>query len=137
MTRGSANTNPGWNADRNQRSDRGQRNFKRHKIAMKTIDSGQPVLKYGQMIGIASQQIRAGDRVHLQNLSMCNSAVKDEFCTGTRPAPSAVPRALRRYLTPDDFEVTARHRLPKILYGFIAGAVETDASLRDNRWAFE
>jgi L-lactate dehydrogenase (cytochrome) len=50
---------------------------------------------------------------------------------------SAVPRALRRYLSLDDFEATARRRLPKFLYGYIAGAVETDAALRDNRRAFD
>ena len=52
-------------------------------------------------------------------------------------AASAVPRALRRYLSLDDFEVTARRRLPKFLYGFISGATETDAALADNRRAFE
>jgi L-lactate dehydrogenase (cytochrome) len=52
-------------------------------------------------------------------------------------AASAVPRAMRRYLTLDDFEATARRRLPKMLYGYISGAAETDAALRDNRRAFE
>jgi len=56
--------------------------------------------------------------------------------TVTRAA-SAVPRGLRRYLSLDDFEVTARRRLPKFLYGFISGATETDAALADNRRAFE
>jgi hypothetical protein len=32
-----------------------------------------------------------------------------------------VPRALRRYLSLDDFEATARRRLPKLLYGYISG----------------
>jgi L-lactate dehydrogenase (cytochrome) len=50
---------------------------------------------------------------------------------------SAVPRALRRYLSLDDFEATARRRLPKFLYGYIAGAAETDAALADNRRAFD
>jgi len=50
---------------------------------------------------------------------------------------SEVPRALRRYLSLDDFETTARRRLPRFLYGFIAGAVETDAALADNRRAFD
>jgi L-lactate dehydrogenase (cytochrome) len=60
-----------------------------------------------------------------------------------RPLPtvqrpqSAVPRAMRRYLSLADFETVARRRLPKMLYGFIAGGVETDAALRDNRRAFE
>src|SRR5947209_17294962 len=52
-------------------------------------------------------------------------------------AESATPRALRRYLSLDDFEPAARRRLPKFLYGYIAGAVETDAALRDNRRAFD
>jgi L-lactate dehydrogenase (cytochrome) len=52
-------------------------------------------------------------------------------------AGSGVPRALRRYLSLDDFEATARRRLPKFLYGYIAGAAETDAALADNRRAFE
>ena len=52
-------------------------------------------------------------------------------------APRAVPRSLRRYLALDDFEPIARRRLPKMLYGYIAGATETDAALRDNRRAFE
>src|SRR5438445_6924546 len=50
---------------------------------------------------------------------------------------SAVPRALRRYLSLDDFEPTARRRLPKFLYGYISGGAETDAAVRDNRKAFD
>src|SRR5207302_1660529 len=50
---------------------------------------------------------------------------------------SAIPRALRRYLSLNDFEATARRRLPKMLYGYISGAAETDAALRDNQRAFE
>jgi L-lactate dehydrogenase (cytochrome) len=50
---------------------------------------------------------------------------------------SAVPRRLRRYLALDDFEATARRRLPKFIYGYIAGATETDAALADNRRAFD
>jgi L-lactate dehydrogenase (cytochrome) len=49
----------------------------------------------------------------------------------------AVPRSLRRYLALDDFEATARRRLPKFIYGYIAGATETDAALADNRRAFD
>jgi L-lactate dehydrogenase (cytochrome) len=52
-------------------------------------------------------------------------------------AERAAPRARRRYLALDDFEAAARRRLPKFLYGYIAGATETDAALRDNRRAFD
>ena len=50
---------------------------------------------------------------------------------------SAVPRALQKYLSLDDFEPVARRRIPKFLYGYISGGVETDAALRDNRKAFD
>src|SRR6202040_476873 len=50
---------------------------------------------------------------------------------------SAVPRAMRRYLSLNDFEATARRRLPRMLYGYISGAAEPDAALADNRRAFE
>ncbi|HKH02107.1 MAG TPA: alpha-hydroxy acid oxidase [Bradyrhizobium sp.] len=52
-------------------------------------------------------------------------------------AGSAAPRALRHYLSLDDFELTARRRLPKFLYGYIAGGAESDAAVRDNRRAFD
>jgi L-lactate dehydrogenase (cytochrome) len=52
-------------------------------------------------------------------------------------AGRAVPRALQRYLSLDDFEQTARRRLPKFLYGYISGGAETDAAVADNRRAFE
>jgi L-lactate dehydrogenase (cytochrome) len=56
--------------------------------------------------------------------------------TAVERTTSAVPHALRRYLSLDDFEATARRRLPKFIYGYIAGAVETNAALADNRRAF-
>ena len=37
----------------------------------------------------------------------------------------------------DDFEAAARRHLPRMLYGFVSGAAETDAALRDNRAAFQ
>jgi L-lactate dehydrogenase (cytochrome) len=52
-------------------------------------------------------------------------------------AENTVPRALRRYLSLDDFEATARRRLPKMLYGYISGGVETDSAVADNRRAFD
>jgi L-lactate dehydrogenase (cytochrome) len=67
----------------------------------------------------------------------------DKTSTATPPpttvqrAGSTVPRAMRRYLSLEDFEPTARRRLPKFLYGFVSGGTETDAAVRDNRRAFE
>ncbi len=47
-----------------------------------------------------------------------------------------VPQALRRILALDDFETAARRHLPRPIFGYVAGAAETNASLRDNREAF-
>jgi altronate dehydratase small subunit len=39
-----------------------------HKLACQDIAAGQPVIKYGQTIGLATQAIRRGDHVHVHNL---------------------------------------------------------------------
>jgi L-lactate dehydrogenase (cytochrome) len=43
---------------------------------------------------------------------------------------------LARVLALDDFEPLARKRLPRAVFGYVAGAAETRASLRGNREAF-
>ena len=39
------------------------------KMALKDINKGDPVIKYGQRIGIATQNIAIGELVHTHNLS--------------------------------------------------------------------
>ncbi|HKA41109.1 MAG TPA: alpha-hydroxy acid oxidase [Burkholderiales bacterium] len=54
-------------------------------------------------------------------------------------APSqqaAPPRQLKGILSLEDFEEPARRFLPRPIFGYIAGAVETNASLAGNRAAF-
>ncbi|NKK77804.1 alpha-hydroxy acid oxidase [Rhizobium leguminosarum] len=46
-------------------------------------------------------------------------------------------RLCRDVLCLDDFEIEARRHLPKPLFGYIAGATETNASLRHNAEAFQ
>jgi L-lactate dehydrogenase (cytochrome) len=43
---------------------------------------------------------------------------------------------LRNVLSLDDFETVARRHLPRPIFGYVAGAVETNWSLDDNRAAF-
>jgi L-lactate dehydrogenase (cytochrome) len=50
---------------------------------------------------------------------------------------AAVNRRIRKVLSLDDFETMARRHLPKPLFGYIAGASETNASLRLNEDAFQ
>jgi len=40
-----------------------------HKLALEPIAEGEPVLKYGQRIGVATCDIVAGDLVHVDNLA--------------------------------------------------------------------
>ena len=39
-----------------------------HKIAVKDIEKGAPIMKYGESIGRASRDIKKGDYVHVHNL---------------------------------------------------------------------
>ncbi len=57
------------------------------------------------------------------------------LATAAKPATN-VPRRLRDILCLDDFEAPARRLLPRPIYGFISGGVETNASREGNRAAF-
>ena len=46
-----------------------------HKVARRAIRSGQPVRRYGQVIGFATTDIAAGDHVHTQNLGIGDLSV--------------------------------------------------------------
>jgi altronate dehydratase small subunit len=39
-----------------------------HKVALRAIGGDEPVLKYGEAIGLASSPIAAGDHVHTHNV---------------------------------------------------------------------
>ena len=41
-----------------------------HKVAARDLEAGQPLRRYGQIIGFASQAIEAGEHVHVHNLAM-------------------------------------------------------------------
>jgi len=40
-----------------------------HKVALTAIAAGEPVVKYGETIGLATQPIAPGDHVHTHNLT--------------------------------------------------------------------
>ncbi|MES2978959.1 MAG: alpha-hydroxy acid oxidase [Pseudomonadota bacterium] len=50
---------------------------------------------------------------------------------------TSTPRSLRNVLSLNDFEAQARRKLPRPIYGYIAGAAENEMSLRANASAFE
>ncbi len=39
-----------------------------HKIAVEDIKEGGEVIKYGEVIGVAKEDIRAGEHVHIHNI---------------------------------------------------------------------
>lgn len=56
-----------------------------HKLALAEIALGQPIYKYGQFIGMASQHIAAGDHVHTHNCEMSNFEKDYGFCRHAEP----------------------------------------------------
>jgi len=40
-----------------------------HKVSLKHIKSGQEIFKYGQKIGIATEDIQPGEWIHLHNMT--------------------------------------------------------------------
>ena len=71
---------------------------KGHKFAIRAIDPGAPVLKFGQIIGFATKPIPAGDWVHEHNCSVGEEHGAFErdydFCAGALPT-AYVPDAER------------------------------------------
>jgi altronate hydrolase len=55
-----------------------------HKMAIVPIEEGEPVRKYGQIIGFASKPIAPGDWVHEQNVAMHDFARDYRFCEDAR-----------------------------------------------------
>lgn len=59
-----------------------------HKLAIRAVASGEPVRRYGQTIGFATQPIHPGDWVHTHNLGV--GALQQEYEYATQvPAPPA------------------------------------------------
>ncbi len=40
-----------------------------HKVALRTIGKGQPIIKYGEVIGVAIKEISEGSHVHVHNVA--------------------------------------------------------------------
>lgn len=64
--------------------------------------------------------------------SLLSTTASPRAASADRP----LPRALARMLSLDDFEAAAKRRLPRPIFGYVAGAAEDNQSLRGNRNAF-
>jgi len=49
-----------------------------HKIALKDIGKGEDIIKYGEKIGFATENIKQGDMVHTHNVSCERGRKRDE-----------------------------------------------------------
>jgi altronate hydrolase len=67
-----------------------------HKMAIRGLAAGQPVRRYGQLIGFATGPIAPGDWVHTHNLGMGELHQDYEFCTAV--PPDAAPVEPRTFL---------------------------------------
>ncbi len=69
-----------------------------HKIALEPIRKGQPIRKYGQVIGFASDDIAAGAWVHVHNVAVEKFERDYAFCSACPPDPvPAEPRYFMGY----------------------------------------
>lgn len=78
--------------------------------------------------------ISSVERSEQRSLSSDPGAPPARTIAGTSRA--ALPGRLRRILALADFERAARRHLPRPIFGYVAGAAETNASLDDNRGVF-
>ncbi len=49
-----------------------------HKLALRPMAAGQPVRKYGEVIGVASQAVAAGEHVHIHNLKSARARLSSD-----------------------------------------------------------
>ncbi|MGG5289168.1 UxaA family hydrolase [Pseudomonas shirazensis] len=59
-----------------------------HKVATERLEHGQPLRRYGQIIGFASQDIEPGDHVHVHNVQMGDFSRDYAFGVDARSLPA-------------------------------------------------
>jgi altronate hydrolase len=68
-----------------------------HKFAVRPIGEGDPVLKYGQIIGFASRAIAPGEHVHVHNVKI-GAFERDYAYASQVPAPLPPPAEYRTFM---------------------------------------
>lgn len=72
-----------------------------HKIATRAIAPGEEVIRYGQIIGQATQAIPQGGHIHSHNLGMGPHSSDYAIGSECRPLPALPPRSFMGYHRPD------------------------------------
>jgi len=69
-----------------------------HKLAIRDVQQGQPVLRYGSIIGFATQPIQAGSHVHTHNLAVGDLKQAYEYGVDVRPVDYVSPEQQRTFM---------------------------------------
>ena len=73
-----------------------------HKVALSSVSVGEPILRYGQIIGFATQPICAGEHVHTHNLAMGSFERDYAFGEDARiPSTPARAATFQGFVRPD------------------------------------
>ena len=82
-----------------------------HKVATEAIARGETVRKYGQIIGVASRDIKPGEHVHTHNMEMLDYERNYAFGTEAKPtvAVSEEERAFFQGIVREDGRVATRN----------------------------
>lgn len=81
-----------------------------HKVALRAHVAGEPVLKFGQIIGFATEALEPGRHVHVHNLGMGDFARDYAFGVDARPTePAAIPSTFMGIRRADGRVATRNH----------------------------
>ena len=101
-----------------------------HKVAIRAHAVGEPVRRYGQVIGFATQPIAVGQHVHVQNMGMGEFAKDYAFGQDAKPTEMIEPPATFEGIRRSDGRVATRNYIGLLttvncsatVAGLIAGA---------------
>jgi altronate hydrolase len=80
-----------------------------HKLAVRDVAQGKPVHRYNQIIGFATQPIKAGDHVHVHNVGMGDFQRDYAYCALAKPTAYVQPQATFMGIKRADGRVATRN----------------------------
>lgn len=72
-----------------------------HKVAIRQIETGEPIFKFGWPIGISSRAIRPGEHVHTQNVVCSHRVDTEAIASEVPPPPSPLAHQFEGFVRPD------------------------------------
>ncbi|SIT44180.1 Altronate dehydratase [Paraburkholderia piptadeniae] len=80
-----------------------------HKVAVRAVESGAPLRRYGQIIGFATRAIASGEHVHTHNLAIGSFERDYAFGADIRPTAHVSPPAQFQGIVRGDGRVATRN----------------------------